>query len=209
MTNDLYIYSSNRAERVAALMSNIVAYEADTDGFVVLGSRVIVYTMSGRVVLALTTEQDNSISELTDYCFRKCAANEAMPQVCVRLEWKPPVPIRSRVGLNLRQRPVLMEATLVSIPIQSDKYMYYMPSDRCLVCYDAATDIDELRIKRSVNCVRCEPCTLCDNCKVKLAGVNVCLQCITPDEVKLLDEGSRKRLNLIDCEQSVKDALHL
>ena len=75
MTNDLYIYSSNRAERVAALMSNIVAYEADTDGFVVLGSRVIVYTMSGRVVLALTTEQDN-------YDFvRKCAANEAMPQV--------------------------------------------------------------------------------------------------------------------------------
>ena len=66
-------------------MSNIVAYEADTDGFVVLGSRVIVYTMSGRVVLALTTEQDNSISELTDYCFRKCAANEAMPQVCVSL----------------------------------------------------------------------------------------------------------------------------
>ena len=190
-------------------MSNILAYEADTDGFVVLGSRVIVYTMSGRVVLALTTEQDNSISELTDYCFRKCAANEAMPQVCVRLQWKPPVPIRSPVGLNLRQRPVLMEATLVPIPIRSDKYMYYMPSDRCLVCYDAATDIDELRIKRSVNCVRCEPCTLCDNCKVKLAGVNVCLQCITPDEVKLLDEGSRKRLNLIDCEQSVKDALHL
>ena len=58
-------------------MSNIVAYEADTDGFVVLGSRVIVYTMSGRVVLALTTEQDN-------YDFvRKCAANEAMPQVWV------------------------------------------------------------------------------------------------------------------------------
>ena len=93
--------------------------------------------------------------------------------------------------------------------IADDKYMYYMPSDRCLVCYDAATDIDELRIKRSVNCVRCEPCTLCDNCKAELAGVNVCFQCITPDEVKLLDEGSRKRLNLIDCEQSVKDALHL
>ena len=93
--------------------------EADTDGLVVFGSRVIVYTMSGRLVLALTTEQDNSISELIDYCLRKCAANEAIPQVCVGLQWKPPVQIPSPVGLNLRQRPVLMEATLVQIPITS------------------------------------------------------------------------------------------
>ena len=79
--------------------------------------------------------------------------------------------------------------------------MYYMPSDRCLVCYDAATDVDDWGIIRSVNCVRCEPGILCDNCKVKLKGVTVCLQCIEAEEVKLLDEGSRKRLNLIDCEQ--------
>ena len=77
--------------------------EADTDGLVVFGSRVIVYTMSGRLVLALTTEQDNSISELIDYCLRKCAANEAMPQVCVGLQWKPLVSIPSLVGLNLVQ----------------------------------------------------------------------------------------------------------
>ena len=42
--------------------------------------------------------------------------------------------------------------------IADDKYMYYMPFDRCLVCYDAAADVDDWGIVRSVNCVRCEPC---------------------------------------------------
>ena len=183
---------------------------ADIDGVVVHGSLVIVNTMAGRQVLALTTEQDNSLSELIEYCRRKCASNEAIPQVCVGLQWKPPVPIPSPAGFNLRQK-VRLEATLVPIPIPSDDEFHTLMDDgtnyQCLVCYDPAIDLDETDIDRSVNCERCYPCTLCDNCKVNLAGVNVCLYCIEPAEVKLIDAGSCRRLNLTDCEQPVKDAL--
>ena len=59
--------------------------------------------------------------------------------------------------------------------------------DYCLVCLDPAVEDAE------VNCIRCDPCTLCDRCKVKIGDSNVCLQCIKEDEIGRLSDTQRVR----------------
>ena len=43
------------------------------------------------------------------------------------------------------------------------------------------------------NCIRCDPCSLCDRCKVKIGDSNVCLQCIQKDEIERLSDTQRVR----------------
>ena len=57
----------------------------------------------------------------------------------------------------------------------------------CLVCLDPAVEDAE------VNCIRCDPCTLCDRCKVKIGDSNVCLHCIKEAEIGRLSDTQRVR----------------
>ena len=91
-----------------------------------------------------------------------------------------------------------MEATLVltAIPAESD-FADPVP-DTCLVCYEAAIDVDDIdQNLRYANCVRCVPCALCDKCKVTIAGQAVCLQCVEQSEIELLSDKHRRRRSLV------------
>ena len=57
----------------------------------------------------------------------------------------------------------------------------------CLVCLDPAVEDAE------VNCIRCDPCSLCERCKVKIGDSNVCLQCIKEAEIGRLSDTQRVR----------------
>ena len=74
--------------------------------------------------------------------------------------------------------------------IADDKYTKKDESgifNYCLVCLDPAVEDNE------VNCIRCDPCCLCDRCKVKIGDSNVCLQCIEEDEIERLSDTERVR----------------
>ena len=191
-------------------------------GLVVQGSEVTIRTLSGRSILVLTTESDQSISDLTEYCRRMCASSQTIPEVCVALIWKPPVRMERPAGFNLIPNPIRMEATLSIQRIPSDddfhdKIQNEMENtgwDRCLSCYDAAPDLDKFDMDRSLNCVRCYPCSLCDNCKVimnecdddgQIKTLTVCLQCIEPQEIPLLSEAQAFRRSLVFHEHQNAD----
>ena len=47
----------------------------------------------------------------------------------------------------------------------------------CLVCLDPAVDyVGNSKDDWKDNCIRCDPCSLCERCKVKIGDSNVCLQ---------------------------------
>lgn len=190
------------------------------NGPVVQGSEVTIRAMSGRSILAMETEKTHPISELIEYCRRMCASIEGIPEVCVSLIWKPPVRMQLPAGFNpvaqfISSSPIRMEATMISKKIPDDDDWHERMNDctdgcmdRCLVCYDPAIDVDDFpAMERSSNCVRCHPCSLCDNCKVLITrcdekggnifSFTVCLQCIEPEEIPLLTEAQASRRSLV------------
>ena len=169
-----------------------------TDALVTAGTSVTIRYLSGDVVLQTIVETSQERTVLTDHIKQECAKSAYIPLMCVGLEWAQPVRIQSPVGFELGQSPMHMEATLIptAIPDDFDPGLYYVP-DTCVVCYDAALDVDDLRIERSTNCVRCLPCALCDRCKVTIAEQPMCLQCVKPSEMELLSEKHRRRCTLV------------
>ena len=47
----------------------------------------------------------------------------------------------------------------------------------CFSCYSPCIDADILRTRHK-NCIVCEPCFLCDNCRVYIQGAPMCLVCV-------------------------------
>jgi len=73
----------------------------------------------------------------------------------------------------------------------------------CDTCGDPCDDAD-LRpeqgptgIARDMSCVRCQPCSLCERCSVRVGLDQVCLECITEDEAAGLASGKHRRWRLI------------
>ena len=119
--------------------------------------------------------------------------------MCVQLEWPQPVRIQTPVGFELEQSPMPMEATSIVTAIPDDfdpGHDYYVPNT-CVACYEAALDVDDLKIDRSTNCVRCEPCALCDRCKVIIVEQFMRLQCVEPSEMDLLSATHRRRCSFV------------
>ena len=167
-------------------------------GLVVQGSEVTIRTVSGRPVLAMTTEKYQAMFELIAYCRSTCAASENVPEVCVDLRWKPPV----RIQCPGECYPISLEATLSFKRIPSDGPAFLeghpAPHERCVVCYDAVGDVDIVGIDRAENCERCRPSVLCDNCKVMIGECNaVCLQCLSPQEIPIFSETQAFRRSLV------------
>ena len=64
----------------------------------------------------------------------------------------------------------------------------------CLVCLDRAVDyVGNSKDDWKDNCIRCDPCSLCERCKVKIGDSNVCLQCIKEAEIGRLSDTQRVR----------------
>ena len=170
-------------------------------GVVLQGSEVTIRKLSGRLVLAMTTENNQSITRLTEFCRCMCASSENIPEICAYLIWKPPVRIQGPGEFY----PIRLEATLNIKRIPSDDDFHDMLGNedgRCLVCYDAAPDVYD----GAENCERCTPCALCDNCRVMMSERDVvgqrrwfavCLQCIEPQEIPLLSEIQAFRRSLV------------
>ena len=181
------------------------------DGPVVQGSEVTVRKTSGQPVLVMTTDSDQSISHLTEYCRRKCALSETIPEVCVSLIWEPPVPIRQPAEFGMQPdsipTPIHMEATLNIKRIPSDDDFHDKMQEypnRCVVCYDVCLP-DPLFSRYTScfpdNCIRCVPDTLCVNCKGEVTKGDevsaICLDCILPKEIPLLNETQAIRRLLV------------
>ena len=168
-----------------------------TDALVIAGTSVTIRNLTGDVVLQTIVETSQGRTVLADHIKQECAKSAYIPQMCVRLEWAQPVRVQSPAGFELGQSPMHMEATLILSAIPDDLEPGYFDSNTCVVCYEAALDVDDLKIDRSTNCVRCEPCALCDRCKVTIAEQPMCLQCVEPSEMELLSEKHRRRCSLV------------
>ena len=132
------------------------------DALVLAGTSVTIRYLSGAVVLQTIVETSQARTRLTDHIRQKCAESAYIPLMCVRLEWAQPVRIQGPPGFELGQSSMHMAATLVptAIPDDFDPGSYYVPHT-CVVCSDAALDVDDLNLDRSSNYVRCLPCALC------------------------------------------------
>ena len=84
-------------------------------------------------------------------------------------------------------------------------------SNSCLLCSLPCNDADDKPNTRHLNCVRCEPCFLCTNCRVFLPMAKppgcissgkstqpVCLWCVKPEEEDELSESMRFRKIILD-----------
>ena len=174
---------------------NVLADVADAR--VLAGTSVTFRYLSGNVVLQTMVDFDQTRSQLTDHIKILCMENAYIPMTCVRLEWAQPVRLQSPDGFELGQPSMHMEGTLVPAAIPEDIVDSNFVHNTCLVCSDWALDVDVLKIDRSLNCVRCVPCALCDKCRITIAGQPVCLQCLEPSELELLGEKHRRRRSFV------------
>ena len=141
-----------------------------TDALVAAGTSVTIRNLTGDVVLQTIVESSQERIVLADHIKQELVRSAYIPHMCIRLEWTQPVCIQRPAGFELEQSAMHMEATLVltAIPAEFD-FADFVP-DTCLVCYEAAIDVDDIdQNLRYANCVRCLPCALCDRCKVTIA----------------------------------------
>ena len=73
----------------------------------------------------------------------------------------------------------------------------------CDTCGDPCDDADLCPEQgptgnaRDMNCVRCQPCSLCVRCSVRLGLDQVCLECITEEEAAGLASSKHRRWKLL------------
>ena len=70
----------------------------------------------------------------------------------------------------------------------------------CDDCGDACEDAD-LRLEanaRDQNCIRCNPCSLCARCSVRIDDAKVCLTCVTDSEAEHLPNIKQRRRRLVE-----------
>ena len=83
----------------------------------------------------------------------------------------------------------------------------------CDDCGDPCDDAD-LRMEanaRDLNCVRCNPCSLCTGCSVHISHDKVCLSCATDTEALELPEPKQRRRRLVGeiaTQRRERDLLH-
>ena len=146
-------------------------FRDETDGTILMGAIVEIYSMSGETILQTETGQDMLCSEFCQYFSRRCAVVVDIPYLCAKLVWKPP--IRRCTG-NLQTSQLIMQATLMPTCIPPDLELFGEEGcgavENCLICYDPAEDIGDTDFDRSSNCIRYEPCSLCEKCKINIGG---------------------------------------
>ena len=72
----------------------------------------------------------------------------------------------------------------------------------CDDCGDSCEDADLLLVATGVdprdqNCIRCQPCSLCARCSVRIGDAKVCLTCMTDTEAEYLPKTKQRRRGLV------------
>ena len=163
---------------------NVLADVADAR--VLAGTSVTIRYLSGNVALQTMVDFDQTRCQLTDH-IKLILESAYIPMKRVRLEWAQPVCLPSPEGFELGQPSMHMEGTLGTTAILED-----YDDNTCHVCFDWALNVGD-GDDRYLNCVRCVPDSLCDKCRITIAGQPVCLQCLEPSELELLGEKHRRR----------------
>ena len=69
----------------------------------------------------------------------------------------------------------------------------------CDACGDSCEDAD-IRPganPRDQNCIRCNPCSMCARCSVRIGYAKVCLMCVTDTEAEYLPNTKQRRRRLV------------
>ena len=179
-----------------------------SDGIISKGTFIQVKLISTRVILSMTTENDERCSSLISRIVQQCATEEDVPRLCIKLCWEPPRPLRmsdesAGPAFSGKMKPLFMAASALISALQEEDFARVCSDaddhdtmDYCLVCLDPAVDIDLLNGNTDEYCVRCSPCSLCEKCKVSINGQSVCLSCIKCYEENLLDARKFRRKQL-------------
>ena len=105
--------------------------------------------------------------------------------------------------------------TVLQEPVIEGNNVRYIDPNACFICTMPCQDADKDRT-RELNCVRCYPCNLCNECRLYIKDSPVCLWCLEASEIDQLSEEKRIRYKAVaelidsdDEEDKIDETLNL
>ena len=163
----------------------------DDNPLVSAGSTIEVTRANGDVLHTETLLMEMHLSRLREDTLEACVLKMNIPRAAAHLVL---LPYESRADGTVTVRFCLCYEKLKDETYERMDELRGNIIDYCLVCLDPALDIDEDKNRsREENCIRCNPCSLCDQCKINIGHAPVCLWCVETDEIELLSAAERFR----------------
>ena len=137
------------------------------------GVEITVFSLAGNEALKYKTHERVTYITLAHALLQRLSAQTSIPQQCFTLTMNP-----TSKAENGSERIVVQYATHT---IEDD---CVFGDEECFVCGDPCLDADveeelpDKKVTRYTNCVSCEPCFLCRNCRVSVRGKYYCSVCI-------------------------------
>ena len=157
--------------------------ECSDDTFVSAGSTIEVTHLNGDVLHSETLSMEMHLSRLRKDTLEACALIMNIPRAAADLVFS----CFEKCADGQLMVRFIFRYEKIADDTYTKKQDESVTFNFCLVCLDPAVEDNE------VNCIRCDPCCLCDRCKVKIGDSNVCLQCIQEDEIGRLSDTQRVR----------------
>ena len=158
--------------------------------FIGSGVEITVYSLAGREAIKYKTQERVTYLTLGHALLQRLSAQTSIPQRCFTLTMNPP----SKVG-NGSER---IDVQYVTHAMEDD---CESREEECSVCGDPCLDADvegalsDKKVTRYTNCVLCEPCYLCGDCRVSVRGKYYCFDCIDREAAGEVPVRALKRMD--------------
>ena len=107
------------------------------------------------------------------------------------------------------------DLTVLQQPVIEGDNVRYLVQNACFICTMPCRDADKDQT-RELNCVRCYPCNLCNECRLYIKNSPVCLWCLEACEIDQLSEKKQIRYKALaelsdsdDEEDKIDETLNL
>ena len=177
------------------VMSKVTCLDRDPNHTVVRqGMHLRIWRLNGALLFTYCVTDDTFILTLSIAFQAAVGKRLCVPRESVHIIWR-------AVENDAEMAQCDVDVVISEIPSDLRYNLQLSYDSICRVCCDPCADADDLDVEqtRRSNCVRCQPCFLCDECHVRIGDDWVCFDCLDDEELVFLDPDHHRRAEVAGC----------